>query len=510
MLRSPLTLTMFINACLLTSVLATPSELLAQAEAGPRDSAAATDPPGLADVMKMLQAQQAQLDEQKKLISGLQANFKQERDKYDKEIANQQSIIDEQRNTLQTMQAKIDELSDFDPATLSQEDKEFRSRLETLEDSIAASQDASSTSFDEKSFPGSFPIPGSSAALKIGGFVKANYIQNFDTIGSQDRFVVGTIPTTPGPNDPNAEMTVEQSRLNFDLRDNTVYGPMRAFIEGDFAGGSSGQNLFRLRHAFGQFRDFLAGKTWSVAVDTQADPEDIDFEGINGRINVRQAQFRYFPQIGKQSDLIMSLEDPTVDINNGTGTSLIPDFILSVRHQWFERFHVKSALILRQLEGTWDTDPSVTDSVFGWGMSISGKTAVTRWDLRDNLMFQLNYGKGYGRYVNDLGTLQEGDAVFNDSGKLFALPVVAGYLALQKWWNDAMRSNFIASYVNVNTYGFQPGDAYHFTDRVSGNLIWSPVARVDIGGELIWGKRQNKDKANGTATQLQLSAKYRF
>jgi len=510
MLRSPLTLTMFINACLLTSLLAKPSELLAQVEAGPQDSAAASDAPSLADVMKMLQAQQVQLDEQKKLISDLQAKYQSEKNKYDEEIANQQNTIDEQRNTLRTMQAKIDELSNFDPTQLTKEDKEFRSRLESLEDSINESQNASSTSFDTKSFPGSFPVPGTTAALKIGGFVKANYIQNFDTIGSQDRFVVGTIPTTPGPNDPNAEMTVEQSRLNFDLRDNTVYGPMRAFIEGDFAGGSAGEDLFRLRHAFGQFHDFLAGKTWSVMVDTEADPEDIDFEGISARINVRQAQFRWFPKIGKQSNLIMSLEDPTVYINNGTGTSLFPDFIVSVRHQWLERFHVKSALILRQLEGTWDANPSVTGSAGGWGLTISGKTAVTRWDPRDNLMFQLNYGKGYGRYVNDLGTLEQGDAVFDDSGQLFALPVVAGYIALQKWWNDTMRSNFVASYVNVNTYDFQPGDAYHFTDRVSGNLIWSPVARVDIGGELIWGKRQNKDKAKGTATQLQLSTKYRF
>lgn len=44
---------------------------------------------------------------------------------------------------------------------------------------------------------------------------------------------------------------------------------MRAFIEGDFA---EQNDTFRLRHAFGQFRDILAGKTWSTFTDREAAP----------------------------------------------------------------------------------------------------------------------------------------------------------------------------------------------------------------------------------------------
>jgi hypothetical protein len=42
------------------------------------------------------------------------------------------------------------------------------------------------------------------------------------------------------------------------------------------------------------------------------------------------------------------------------------------------------------------------------------------------------------------------------------------------------------------------------------DAIWSPTARVDLGVELLYGKRENKDAQKASAKQMQLSAKYRF
>ena len=39
--------------------------------------------------------------------------------------------------------------------------------------------------------------------------------------------------------------------------------------------------------------------------------------------------------------------------------------------------------------------------------------------------------------------------------------------------------------------------------------LW-PVSRVDVGGELLWGKRENRDGASATARQIQFGVKYRF
>ncbi len=464
------------------------------------------------ELLQMLQQQQLQLTKLEKSLAELQQSSNTTAQAQQQQIKTQQELIDGQRKTIRSMQASIDQIALFDPNQLSDEEIAFRSRLETLEDSIAQSQEASSTTIDADSFPSSIPIPGTAAAIRIGGFVKANMAISFDTIGSQDRFIVGTIPTNPQQQgESQVNLNVSQSRLNFDLRDKTPLGALRAFIEADFAAEG---DVFRLRHAFGQFQEFLIGKTDSAFMDVEARPEELDFEGINGAINVRQTQIRFFPAIGKDWNLVLSLEDPKPEINNGEGITQNPDVIASIRRTWFERWHVKTGLLLRRIRGIWYQNPDIKDDTSGWALTLSGKTSIQIWNPSDNFLFQLNVGRGYGRYINDLSSVVEldggQDGIFDPNGKLKALPVFSGYLAFQHWWKDDLRSTVIASYVNVKTFDFQPGNAYDQTQRISTNIIWSPISRVDLGSEIIWGKRKDKDNASGDALQWQMSAKYRF
>ena len=66
------------------------------------------------------------------------------------------------------------------------------------------------------------------------------------------------------------------------------------------------------------------------------------------------------------------------------------------------------------------------------------------------------------------------------------------------------------SWVDVDNLDFQSNSDYANTDRVIINLLWSPVDPIDVGGELLWGRRENKDGASATARQIQFSARYRF
>jgi hypothetical protein len=378
--------------------------------------------------------------------------------------------------------------------------------------------------YDPSKFPAAIPLPGTAAALRIGGFVKANVVQSTESVGTQDRFIAGSIPTNPDfQGDPEAAMTASQSRLNFELRENSALGQFRAFIEGDFAGEG---DSFRLRHAFGQFGSLLAGKTWSTFMDTEASPEELDFEGINGRVNKRHTQFRYFPDIGREWNLAVALEDPGVVVQNGDGLSQIPDVVLSAKRsvtglmfgdrQW----HLKFAGLYRSIRARPTANPDDKDAAVGWGLSISGQTDMNLWNLkfwdpRDTLMFQLNYGQGYSSYVNDLSSINMPDAAFDPlTGKLDTIDAVAWYLAVRHWWRDTLRSSLIVSQADVNDLSFAVsddyGENYDSTWRVSGNLIWSPLPRIDVGGEVLWGKRRNSDDSNGTSAQLQLSVKYLF
>ncbi len=73
-----------------------------------------------------------------------------------------------------------------------------------------------------------------------------------------------------------------------------------------------------------------------------------------------------------------------------------------------------------------------------------------------------------------------------------------------------MRSTFVAGFTDVDNFDFRPDDAYHQTKRITANLLFSPIARVDTGAELLWGERTNKDGNDGDALQLQIAAKYIF
>lgn len=361
-----------------------------------------------------------------------------------------------------------------------------------------------------KDFTGAWRLPGTDAALAIGGFVKTDIVYNYDPLQIADRFITGSIPVgvsgTTG-DEAQSSITADQSRLNFDLRSPTDYGIMRAFIEGDFAG--SGET-FRLRHAFGQWNRVLAGKTWTTFMDPDASPEEIDFEGLNGRINVRQAQVRFMPRIGEKYELQFALEDPNPEIQNGSGVTRTPDIVIAGRFQPRKRLHTKLALLLREIRG--QSDGGEVEKQFAWGTSLSGSYLTPYFDNRDKLLFQLNYGDGIGRYVNDLSSIGNYDGIFDPEDEdLQLFDVAAGYVSWQHWWGlNQLRSNFTFGVVEVNNPGFIEDDAYQSTLRFSSNLIWSPIPRIDLGAEYLWGRRENEDGENGDATQLQFAVKYRF
>jgi len=442
------------------------------------------------ELQELLTRQASQLSEQQKLISS------------------QQEEIDQQRELLQSVQVQLDQLATGQIVESGQANAGQSQQSTSLDELIASEPESTRLGED---FTGSIQIPGTDAALKIGGFAKMSGVYTLDPLGSDDRFVTGFIPvedSDSATDDGEAKVSARQSRLNIEVRESTSNGPLRAFVEGDFAGSG---DSFRLRHAFGQFGYFLAGKTWSTMVDDRATPEEVDFEGINGRIQVRQAQVRYFPSFGRDMDLLVGLEDPAPDVTGGRGVSQYPDVVASVRRNWADRWHIKTSLLLRQIEAEWDLDASVSDKKIGWGVSVSGRVGVDIWNDRDNFLFQLNYGDGLGRYINDLDEVRGQDAVFDpQTGEFDTLPVFSGYVAYQHWWQGSLRSTLTYSWVDVENLAFQADSDYARTNRAIINLLWSPVSRVDVGGELLWGERENKDGKSATARQIQFGAKYRF
>ena len=385
------------------------------------------------------------------------------------------------------------------------EDEEHR--LDELEKELTQNPEMPMSDKLDERFPGSFPIPGTSARLRIGGFVKAVAAYNFDPIGSVDRFITALIPpegTAPPRADTRASFTADQSRLLVDFREPFRDKRLRAYIEGDLTGTN---NVFRLRHAYGEYSTMLAGQTWSVFTDQLAVPEDVDFEGLNSRTRLRQTQARFSPRLGQKFDLKIAIEDPKSEVSGATGVAGLPDLTASINRDIFLG-HLRFSTLLRQIRARADSASDEVVSTAGWGVSFSGQVPTQG---KDNFQYQINFGNGIGRYINDLDEAGEQDAVYDAANdRLDALLALGFYVSYQHWWSNKVRSTGIFGLVTVDNQDTQEASAYRRTYRVTGNLLWSPVHRIDLGGELLWGERANRDGSKGSAVQAQLAAKYKF
>ena len=360
-------------------------------------------------------------------------------------------------------------------------------------------------------FPGSFKLPGSDAALKIGGMVRVNWLSTYDPLQVDDRFQTSAIPmpgTSAGEGGGRVNIIAEPSRFNFDLRTPTGVGYMRAFIEGDFDGSKT---TLRLRHAYGQWRRFIFGQTWSTFADPEAEPPGIDFEGLNAIVRFRQPQVRWSVPLSDRIRLAVALEDPTPEITNATGINQVPDFVARVRWDPARGGHLQFATLGRQLRAQSTDTPSDIVSTGAYGVNFSGKLPLPYGEKRDQLLFQYNAGHGIGRYVSDLRSLGGSDAVFDETANtLRPLDVSAGFVGLEHWWARRFRSSASYGFVDVQNLDIQPDDALHLTRRSSINFMWSPIPRLDLVTEFLWGTRQNKNGDHGFAAQTQFGSTFRF
>ncbi len=393
-------------------------------------------------------------------------------------------------------------------------------RLSELEQSTKKTPELPTAKVSAADFPGSFPIPGTDAAIRIGGRVRTTMVYTIDALGTDDRFVTSSIPvegSEEAGKGPRTTFSARPSRLNVDFRSPTKVGSMRAYIEGDFAGSG---NTFRLRHAFGQWRKFVIGQTWSTFSDPEAEPDGIDFEGLNAISLFRQVEIRWTQQLSENTNMSFSVENPDPSVTGAAGVSVMPDVIGRIRwepkgrakgHILLETLgHTQACILIRTITAEPVDRPNQTVTVGGFGGNWSGALAP-HWDRKAKIKFAVYGGTGIGRYIQDLAALGGQDAVYDSTtNTLEALTVIAAYMGYERKWSPVVRSTVTYGYVVVENLDIQTQDSLHHTNRATANAIWSPVQRIDIVLEFLIGLRANKDHQRGTASQIQSGVTFRF
>jgi hypothetical protein len=320
--------------------------------------------------------------------------------------------------------------------------------------------------------------------------------------------------------------SVRQTRFGVRTSTPTHLGDLKTIFEFEMfgTGVDAGQTTIRLRHAWGEMGKFGAGQTWSVFMDPDVFPNELEYWGPNGMVFFRNVQFRWMPITRGDSHLWIAAERPGASADGGVYASRIdlanvqpqftmPDFSVQA-HLARTWGYLQVAGMFRRIawEQTTPTPPvNLSDSVLGWGVNVSSNLKLTKQDV---LKVQVVYGKGVENYMNDAPV--DVGVKSNPSNPVrpivgVPLPVLGTVSFIDHTWSEKFQSTIGYSFENIDNSSAQLSSDFHQGDYALTNLTYYPTKSVMVGGEFQYGRRVNfRDGFNVNDYKLQFSAKFNY
>jgi len=342
--------------------------------------------------------------------------------------------------------------------------------------------------------PGWWAIPGNAGIIHFGGYVKVDFIHDFNPINSPSFFDVSKIPTN-GAKGNNTHFQANETRLFTDYKLKHEKVDLRAYVEGDFYGTS---NSFRLRHAFVEINDnWLAGQTWSNFMDPTLIPNTLDFEKPAAYAFVRHGILRYRFKTGTKSTVSLALEEPLINAEAparpGKLENAFPDFTGNFRLQ-----NSKGHLQISAFVGTIRFRPEgkTPEDTYTYGINLSSSLRLFKSDV---ITFQAIAGPGISKYRG--GTFAAPDS----TDHLQSISGVGATLTYCHQWNEQWSSLFVGNYGYEENLSTQAMTDIREVFYGAINLIWKFHKSAFVGAEYLHGGRKDKDLTEGRANRIQLS-----
>jgi hypothetical protein len=366
-------------------------------------------------------------------------------------------------------------------------------------------------------------------SLEVYGFAMLDIGHNFTQIDPNwsDTLRVTKLPSIEDQfgRDNNTFAGVRQSRLGVRAALPTDLGELKTTFEFELfgTGVDEGQTTFRLRHAYGELGSFGAGQYWSPFMDPDVFPNSLEYWGPTGMVFFRNVQARWIAMKDDTHNLIFAVERPgasgdqgvyanRIELQNIRARFPLPDFSGAYKNTrpWG---YLRAAGMLRRIN--WDDvledQFDLSGDATGWGLNLSSNINVGEHDV---VRFQYVFGEGIQNYMNDspvdIGIVNN---LSNPVTPILGEPIGVTGLVL---FLDHTRSDRFTSSVgysrqdNGNTEGQAP-NAFDIGQYALGNLLYTPVKNVMMGGELQWGRRKNfSDGFESDGFKLQFSFKYNF
>jgi hypothetical protein len=364
--------------------------------------------------------------------------------------------------------------------------------------------------------------------LQIYGFAALNLIYDFDQVNPDwyDMLRPSKLPAFRNEFGENGNFWASVRQTRFGMRSwlPTDLGEVKTEFEFDLVGvgADAGETTFHLRQAWGSLGPFLAGQTYSVFMDFDVFPRQLEYWGPSGMVFYRNIQLRWTPIQGDKR-LLFALERPgangdsgefkdRIELQNIQGRFPYPDF--TAQYHYGESWgHVQLSGIVRYI-GWSDTLRDAYDlsgHAIGWGVNLGSVVELTK---TSSLRLEATYGQGIETYMRDApvdigAQAQPGDPLRPVVGK--ALPVFGMVAFYDFLWSDRFKSAIGYSRLDMENSDGQLPTAFKSGQYALANLLFYPVKNVMTGLEVQWGRRENFSDGFGVDDyRIQLSARYDF
>lgn len=401
--------------------------------------------------------------------------------------------IEELRSEIRALRIELEQLKRAQPAPAPAPQSGWNERLEAVElkqkDAVVLGD-----------IPGGLRLPGSETSIRLYGQAEANLLKDFRASAPGDTF--SNLMEQPlGRSSPGrTALTAQTSRFGIESATPTARGSLNTKLEADFyayCGASAcNRNRLRLRHAYGEYAGWLAGQTWSTFMDVDNLPETVDFNGPPGATSRRPVQLRYSHNRPGSAKFQFALEEP------GDGVRL-PNLVARV-DKAFDWGSLNARLLTHEQRAE-------ALSKRGLGLAFG---AAYKLSASATLMAQYTRvdGDGDGAYLVGANY----PAVDKARGLLRLDRAQGLVLGLSNTFSEQLRASAALGLVRSL---YRIGDAYVDAYGASGNrqlyqwhagLYYLPIKNVELGSELLGGRRTTFGGEKGDLLRLNLQARYLF
>ena len=185
----------------------------------------------------------------------------------------------------------------------------------------------------------------------------------------------------------------------------------------------------------------------------------------------------------------------------------VPNLAAFSQYEWAPNQHVRLAGILRTLPYR-DLVVGENRNQMGWGVQLS--SVMRPWKPL-TLYFMGNYGRGISSLTGDL-IMGNYDLVnrLDHPGEMYAPRLFGWYGAAQYHFTPNLFTGLTFGQLRYLPEQGQAPAEYKYGLYSALNLFWNITPRIQVGGELNLGKRENVDGASRWARRVSVMTQFSF